>query len=206
MTVCAATPDSVNLSLGDVWTVGVSAQDPDGNSVYVTPVITVTDPTGTVSTPAVIYNGDVTYYSVVLTAVAGRHVARAVVAGYGAADFTAWVSAIVTASGMPTLVDLVGDRTTTYGYLGATSWTNAEVTDALTAEASNQRARCDIPADYPPDLAQALKRRVARNLAMRVLPLAVLRGDSDGGDSTLLPSRDPEVRRLEGPYPKLTVG
>jgi hypothetical protein len=46
---------------------------------------------------------------------------------------------------------------------------------------------------------------VARNLAMRGLPVAVLRGDGEAGD-TILPGRDPEVRRFEAPYRRLKMG
>lgn len=55
----------------------------------------------------------------------------------------------------------------------------------------------------PSDLAEALKRRVARNLAMRSLPLGV---QSDELGATRVGSVDPEVRRLEGPYRRLAVG
>ena len=88
-------------------------------------------------------------------------------------------------------------------YLGAdaASWTDPELQGALDAEAAAQRKVCRIGDGYPPDLGEALKRRVARNLAMRGLPLAVLQGDAESGSSTL-PGRDPEVRRLETPYKK----
>ena len=58
---------------------------------------------------------------------------------------------------------------------------------------------------YPKDLRQALLRRVQRNLALRALPLAVLQGDAEAG-STILPGKDLEVRRLEGPFRRLLVG
>lgn len=90
-------------------------------------------------------------------------------------------------------------------YLGATSATDAQIQDALDAEAAAQRGVCAVPAQYPPDLAQALKRRVARNLSMQRIPLAVLQGDAEGGSSTILPGNDPEVRRLERPYLWLAV-
>lgn len=92
-------------------------------------------------------------------------------------------------------------------YLGDTASRLSEetLTEALAAEEAAQAARCTIPDPYPDDLGEALKRRVARNLAMRGIPLAVLQGDAEFG-STVLPGRDPEVRRLEAPYPRLTVG
>lgn len=93
-------------------------------------------------------------------------------------------------------------------YLGDTSATEEEITDAYAAEKAAQAARCRVPADadaWPADLGQALKRRVARNLALRGLPIAVLQSDAEGGP-TVLPGSDPEVRRLEAPHRRLTVG
>lgn len=102
--------------------------------------------------------------------------------------------------GLPTL-------TAVKTYLGevAAQWTDPDLTDALTAEAAAQARVCRVRADYPADLREALLRRVQRNLAMRALPLAVLQGDAEAG-STVLPGRDPEVRRLEAPHRKVVVG
>lgn len=93
-------------------------------------------------------------------------------------------------------------------YLGDTSFDATELGAALAAEKAAQATRCRVPADadaWPADLAEALLRRVARNLAMRGIPLAVLQGDSEGGP-TVLPGSDPEVRRLEAPHRRLKVG
>lgn len=91
-------------------------------------------------------------------------------------------------------------------YLGVDSgWTDAEINEALIAETAAQKKVCRIEAIYPADLAEALKRRVARNLALRAMPLAVLQGDAEGGN-VVLPGRDPEVRRLEGPHRKVVLG
>lgn len=93
-------------------------------------------------------------------------------------------------------------------YLGQTSATEEEIADAYAAEKSDQANRCRVPADdaaWPASLAQALKRRVARNLALRGLPIAVLQGDAESG-SLVLPGSDPEVRRFEAPYRKLALG
>jgi hypothetical protein len=95
-------------------------------------------------------------------------------------------------------------------YLGASSYSDDELGAALAAEKASQKSRCRVPADsadWPADLAEALKRRVARNLAMRGLPLAVLQGDAELGTPGLrLPGQDPEVRRLEAPWRKLVMG
>jgi hypothetical protein len=82
---------------------------------------------------------------------------------------------------------------------------DVDIADALEAEIGAQRDVCRIPVEFSPALRQALLRRVARNLALRGLPLAVLRGDGEAGD-TVLPGRDPEVRRFEAPYRRLKMG
>lgn len=91
-------------------------------------------------------------------------------------------------------------------YLGDASnrLSDEELTDVLDVEATHQAERCTIPDPYPVTLGEALKRRCARNLALRGIPLAVLQGDAEAG-SMVLPSRDPEVRRLEAGYPRLGV-
>lgn len=61
------------------------------------------------------------------------------------------------------------------------------------------------PVAYPADLAEAVCRRVARNIALRNVPLAVLQSDAEGGP-TATPGKDPEIRRLEGPHRRLPSG
>lgn len=73
---------------------------------------------------------------------------------------------------------------------------------AIQAEKAAQAKVCKID-PYTNDLQEALLRRVVRNLAMRNVPLGV-QMDETGG--TIIGSRDPEIRRLEGPYRKLPVG
>jgi hypothetical protein len=188
----------VDLPVGGLWEMVVVAYDDNHVPVDVEPVVTVTLPGGGTASPVPTEEayGWRALYEVTTP---GRHVARAVVTGYGVAEFVAWVSAIVPAAGMPD-VDDVDD------YLGDHSWTTEEMQDALDAEAAAQRRCCDIPADYPADLRQALLRRVARNLSMRRVTLSVQRGDNEAGDITILPGRDPEIRRFEKNYPKLGVG
>ena len=77
-----------------------------------------------------------------------------------------------------------------------------DVEPVLRAEQSDQASRCRVE-PFNDALAEALKRRVARNLAMRNLPLGV-QMDETGG--TRMGSSDPEVRRLEAPYRRLVVG
>lgn len=93
-------------------------------------------------------------------------------------------------------------------YLGtnAASYPTGALEGALAAEASAQARICRTPeldADYPDDLAEALMRRVARNLAMRNLPLGIM---ADEMGPTRIGSTDPEVRRLEAPHRKLVKG
>jgi hypothetical protein len=188
----------VDLPVGGLWEMIVVAYDDNHVPVDVAPVVTVTLPDGTTATPVATEEayGWRTLFELTLP---GRYVAQAVVAGYGVAEFTAWAADLVTAAGMPDLVDLDA-------YLGEHSWTDEELQDALDAEAAAQRRACTIPANYPADLRQALLRRVARNLSMRRITLSVQRGDNEAGDITVLPGRDPEVRRFEKNYPKLGVG
>ncbi len=79
-----------------------------------------------------------------------------------------------------------------------------DVEDALMAEEAAQAARCET-FKYAGnlDLREALMRRVARNLALRNLPLGV---QADEGGGVRIGSSDPEVRRLEAPYRRLPVG
>ncbi|GAB3663487.1 hypothetical protein GCM10027596_26720 [Nocardioides korecus] len=78
----------------------------------------------------------------------------------------------------------------------------AKIQSAYDAEIIAQGVKCRIT-PYSSDLAEALYRRVKRNLAMRNVPLGV-QMDETGG--TRIGSIDPEVRRLEAPYRKLVVG
>ncbi|HEY0700300.1 MAG TPA: hypothetical protein VGD43_21155, partial [Micromonospora sp.] len=117
----------------------------------------------------------------------------------GVVDFAAYALGATTEAGMPNADDVVD-------YLGPISATLDEVQGALNAEAAAQRSICRVGAVYPADLREALLRRVARNLALRSLPLAVLQGDAEAGSNTVLPGRDPEVRRLEAPHRKLVIG
>lgn len=102
------------------------------------------------------------------------------------------------------------------GYLGPnTSWSDEEVAAALLAETAAQAAVVRFPADppppaeaqaYPADLAEALFRRVAHNLAVRALPLGVQATVTDGAAlSTYVGGTDAEVKRLEAPYRKRVV-
>ena len=86
-------------------------------------------------------------------------------------------------------------------------YTDAVLTSALAAESVAQGAvlasRYVSVVATNPALTQALFRRVSRNLAMRALPLALNEGENG---TSYVGAKDPEVRRLEGPYRKRVVG
>lgn len=96
-------------------------------------------------------------------------------------------------------------------YLGPdTGWSTTDIGSAYSAEKAAQAARCRVPADdaeWPADLVEALKRRVAVNLALRSLPLGLQALMSEGGVAqTRVGGGDSEVRRLEAPHRRLVVG
>lgn len=113
---------------------------------------------------------------------------------------------------MPTAPTLANVK----AYLGTQhSWTDAQITSALASETAAQLAVCALPADadpeapgpYPDDLAEALCRRVAHNLAVREVPLGVQAAITDTASAVLrVGGTDAEVRRLEGPYRRLVLG
>lgn len=94
-------------------------------------------------------------------------------------------------------------------YLGLTSVSDDVIDAALLVETMAQFDMCRIPLDpgeFPEPLAEALKRRVARNLALRNLPLAIPSANDADSGVAFIPGRDPEIRRLEAPYRRLVVG
>ena len=99
----------------------------------------------------------------------------------------------------------IPDLTAVKGYLGETSWSDDDIQDALDAETAAQAQYCSEASitAYPDDLGQALKRRTARNLAMRSVQLGIV---GSGTDTPMRTSAlDAEVRRYERPYQKVTV-
>ncbi len=190
-------PTVQELAVDDLWFIRAAADASD--SVL---SILVTDPDSDTVVPTVIDGG----WSV-LVAAPGRWMAKVYAADEGVVYFVANVTAV---GALPTLVDLRGtdpDRQDPddLGYLGDNSFTDAEIQDALDAEADAQRRACVVPAAYPYDLRQALLRRVARNLALRQLPIMVLRGDAEAG-SVNIPGRDAEIRRLEAGHRRMVMG
>lgn len=103
------------------------------------------------------------------------------------------------------------EQVTAYLADAGTDWTAEQIAGAYAAEKAAQASVCTVPADdadWPADLAEALFRRVAHNLALRSLPLGVAPSITDGAVAIARPGgTDAEVRRLEAPYRKrLVVG
>ncbi|MEU8329822.1 hypothetical protein [Micromonospora sp. NPDC048839] len=181
---------SVLLPVGGYWRLDVDADT--------VPTVVVTPPTGEPVPVLAAQTAAGRWQATYLVLAPGRYVARATVVDEDVVDFVAQVLAVTTGAEMPDVPAVVE-------YLGETSATEDEVQNALDAELAAQRGVCRVRAVYPPDLREALLRRVARNLALRSLPLAVLRGDAEAG-TTVLPGRDPEVRRLEAPHRRMPIG
>lgn len=190
-----------HTDVGDELLVTHVVRDLDGvltDAASVT--LTVTLPDLTTEQPSVT-NPETGHYEVAYTLTqAGRYV----FAWQTTDPDTAEASAVeaVEPDGLPTVPDVQA-----YMEDAALQWNAAQLTEALEAETAAQRRICRVGAVYPADLREALLRRVARNLAMRAIPLAVLTGDAEQGGSNLtLPGRDPEVRRLEAPHRKVVIG
>jgi|WetSurSiteA1Bulk_404760.scaffolds.fasta_scaffold04978_5 hypothetical protein len=172
----------------DPTSVSVLAVAPDGTEV------TYTYAAGDITRSEVgVYSLDVTCPT------PGRW--AAVWTGTGAAaDVTSVTWVVAPTHGVPPDLQAVKD------YLGDTSETDATIAGALAAETAAQARRCTIPADFPADLAEALLRRVARNLAARAVPVATFTSFEGGGTSARVPTKDAEVARLEATFPRLPVG
>jgi len=199
-TVQLITPVSARATIGESWTLRWWMLDADGLPTNAeTPTVTVTRPDASTVTLTPDYTIQSWWEAAYPVAAAGRHLVH-VASLADAADAALYADMVLTEAGMPTPADVSE-------YLGARAggWTMAQITDAYNAERGAQRDKCGERANYPYPLREALLRRVARNLAMRLLPLAISSGDADTV-GTLLPGSDPEVRRLEAPYRRRTVG
>jgi hypothetical protein len=201
MPLDADAPRSVTLDVGDEWVIGACATDDEGWPAAATVSVTVTDPAGASSAPTPVEDPAGTWTARHTITLPGRYLAVITATGVtvGVAPFTAWAVLPTMGEGMPTTSDCLA-------YLGDISATDGEILDALTAEAAAQRARCRVPAVYPPDLRQALLRRVARNLAARAMPLTSFTSFEGGGTSQRVPRVDAEIARFEGPYRRRKVG
>jgi len=77
---------------------------------------------------------------------------------------------------------------------------DAVLQEVLDSETSAQAGRCRTSTPLPAPLEQALLRRCQRALALKAIPLGMT--DLGGESTAYVPSRDPEIRRLEAPYRK----
>jgi hypothetical protein len=201
VSVTALSSASLELPMGDVWPIAVWITDNRcATAVDPAPVLTVTPPTGSPAAVTLEFVSTGVYRADVPLTLPGRYTARVSTAVYGVATFAAQSTDV---GAVPTIDDL--DT-----YLGGDtghSFTDDDLQDALDAEAAAQRRVCRVPAEFDPDLRQALLRRCAVNLAKRRLPLMVLQGDADAGTASAnVPGKDAEVRRLEGPWRRLAFG
>lgn len=91
----------------------------------------------------------------------------------------------------------------------STAITDEQLDQVIAAELENQAAMCTVPADpddYPAMLAQALYRRVARELASRQVPLGVVGDTASEMGAARLATFDAEVERIEGPARMVVFG
>ena len=193
---------SVELQLNGHWVMEFAVLDDDYCLVTnPTVTVTVTNPSGAVTSPTATAINTGIYRVSVQVDQNGRWVSSVSVTNYGTLGYAAWVEGVSTTTDLPSLTDLknyLSDGNPDY----LPSVSDGQLQEALEAEAAAQRRVCNVGAIYPTDLRQALLRRVARNLALRGLPEAVFQGDAETG-SLVLPGRDPEVRRLEAGHRKL---
>lgn len=164
-----------------------------------TAVLTITKPDGTTVTPTITEDpATVGLFTLdYLPATVGPYAAVFVTTGPPGAQASAF---LVADGGLPplTLADVKA-------YLGDTSTPDAEISKALAVERSAQADRCRLD---PTSLAlrEALLRRVARNLAARAVPVTAFSSFDGGGTVTRVPTSDPEIARLEGPFRRKAVG
>lgn len=190
---------SLTVAKGGAWVLRVLVTDEHGDPSGDVPSVVVTAPAG--AAPAVDMESTTcsgVFALTVFPAETGRHTATATHAEHGAVSWVAEVVDVVANADMPSVA-------TCNAYIGDHSYTDDEVQDALDTERAAQFKLCRVPAAYPADLRGALHRRVQRNLAMRPLALAV-RETQEGESAIIVPSNDPEVRRLERPWRRRAFG
>jgi len=195
--------DAPDLSdVGDTWRGWFVVSDDDGWSAAPdTLTLEVTLPDATTDTGVVTERDPVGLYELTYDVVqSGRHelVVTATSTTFGNDVMTMVLAARATTGTLPTLPVVAA-------YLGETSATMDEIADALAAETLAQSRACFVPVDYPADLAQALKRRVARNLAARAVPIATFTSFEGGSTSARVPKLDAEIVRFEAPYRRWPV-
>jgi hypothetical protein len=185
--------------LGALVPLTFNVTDADGNPANAGgATLTVVKPDGTTTSPALTNDVVGTYQADYTTTVAGRHIARLVTTGANSGVVEQVFDAAALSLAYVTLTEVKA-------YLGDTSASDAQITAAMDAERQSQADRCRIQ-PYTVALREAYMRRVARNLAARAVPVTSFTSFDGGGTSTRVPTTDPEIARLEGPYRKLVIG
>lgn len=91
----------------------------------------------------------------------------------------------------------------------STSLSDAQLEQVMDGELSQQQLYCrwdGSPESYLPALAQALYRRVGRQVAGRGVPLGLVGDPASEAGAQRLATFDAEVERLEGPYRLVVFG
>lgn len=199
MTVTAISNSQGIISSGNIWELIVQVREWDRLLTDVEPTIIVTPPSGSDVTLTVERIDTGTYRAEYQPVTAGRYTATATATALGVATFTTYAVGVTANASLPQVADVKS-------YLkGTTSWSDAEIQKALDAETFAQRNRCRVRAEMVPDLREALMRRVACNLGRRAITVGgVQQGDAEA--AAPLPTYDPEIRRLEGPYRRVLIG
>lgn len=182
------------------------------------PTLVVTKPDGTTLTPAVVFEqassprdwdwtlpfGTYGYTALIPVDAGGRWLAAVSTTSDGFAGVAAAnVSAVTLSADMPNAESL--DE-----WLGGEdvhSFSADKLEEKIAIALSRQRARCNIPAAYPPDLREAAHRRAARLLFLERQLTEQPRTDGDfDTPPTFPPGRDFTTRELEAGYLKTPVG
>jgi hypothetical protein len=190
--------DNAALVVGGQWCVEFLTSE-DDFTVSSNPALTVSLPDGTTIEPEYEWSTSTGVYQYRIDVTqTGRWVAEIAGDDFLPRYITAFALPVTLESGMPVVGDAVA-----YMGIGVESPDLDVLEDVFEAEKASQRARCRIPAAYPPDLRVALLRRVKRAWEMRSNTSA---SDADAPFTGYVPNTDPEVRRLEGPYRKVVLG
>lgn len=199
----ALTATSVEQQLYGRWIIAVAVYDDDGNpALETTPVLTLTDPDGTSTNPAMTQESDGTWKKAFTVDLPGLYVAKLEAPQHDALAFATYVRPVTLATELP---DVAAVRD--YSSDDLESWDDPDIQAALDTELEAQVARCGVRAIRPAPLNEALMRRVIVNLAKRSLILPGLTyGDAEiVGTPSFIPGRDNEINRLEAPYLKVVL-
>ena len=93
--------------------------------------------------------------------------------------------------------------------LAPTSLTDDQLQVVIDGELAGQAASCRVPpdpADYPDQLREALYRRVGRVTSGRQVPMGLSSDIGSEYGASRVPSYDPEIERIEGPFRVVVFG